>query len=212
MDEAQIPADWVAAGHGMPEVCSRHGAPASIRKRITINSMAARRSNLIWFVSPVTFLTAARAGRKRVRARLWPFCPACQGSRVRLLAISIGCFTLCVLAFVGFVAAIMSEDSSGAPAVPSLTVLFVLIGVGLLAIVAGVAVTARGTMAAIAGARVCPDGGWVLVRNAHVNFVQQVATAAAGPPPDRRPEWTAQRSTAFGYLDADEDSTWDPHL
>jgi hypothetical protein len=171
VNPAQIPSSWVAAGYGVPDVCSRHGQPAVERKKVTIISRPPAWSYFLILAGVIIFAIVAMAIRKTVKAPAWPFCEQCRRLRSRLLGIGFGILALAVLGFVGSTVLASSEDTAG------VGVLGVLLA--FLALVASMIVLGRSTAQSIANAQVTQDGNWVLLTNASPAFAGRVSSAMA---------------------------------
>ena len=182
MQLIQIPAGWVAAGQGMPNVCARHGRPAVERARIRLISKPPSWTYGLVFLGGIVFAIVTMALRKTVWAPAWPFCDQCRARRNQLMAIGLSIVTLGVLGLAGTIALIGANPDHPA------------IGLGLLASIlvlfAALVVLARSKWVFLAGANVSEDGQWVIVR-AEYRFVQaaagitptQAGPAYVAPPP-----------------------------
>jgi hypothetical protein len=171
MQPIQIPAGWVAAGQGMPNVCARHGRPAVERARIRLISKPPSWTYGLVFLGGIVFAIVTMALRKTVWAPAWPFCDQCRAKRTQMMAIGLGIVTLGVLSLAGTIALISANPDNPA------------IGLGLLAsilvLLAALVVLARSKRVFLAGANVSEDGQWVIVR-AEYRFVQAAYVVPAG--------------------------------
>ncbi len=171
-----LPANWVAAGYAVPQVCARHGEPAAEGVRTRFQSRPPSWSYVLLILGALPFLIVAYSVRKTVYAPSWPFCAQCKALRTRLLV--IGCVTLVAGAalFAGGVVA-----SGGATDGNSVGGLLLL--VGLFVAIAGLVVMGLSGRTALARARVSQDGVWVEVLKPDPRFAQQAPQYYAPQPP-----------------------------
>src|SRR2546421_475849 len=173
---AQIPANWVAAGHGVPDVCSRHGEPAQDRKRVRFISKPPQWSYVLIVVGLIVFVIVAAALRKSVWAPAWPFCPRCREYRKKMVSIGLAIVGLAIVMFIGAIVVGSSNPSSDtAGSLAALGVLF-----AIFAFIAGLAVAVRAAPPAVAGGQVSQDGAWLLLPRAHEEFARRVQAAQSG--------------------------------
>jgi hypothetical protein len=173
MSETQLPAGLIATGRGVPEVCARHGEPATERRAIKVISRPPAWSYPLIILGGLVFLIVVLATRKTVAVPNWPFCPRCKTLRGRLLGIGLGLIALGVLGFVGGVAVTSSAPDSSAG---GFLVLF-----AVLVLLAGIIVAVRSAPLAVARAQTSQDGRWVLVKSAHPAFAARAAAVSAAP-------------------------------
>lgn len=168
MPGTQLPAGWVAAGYGIPDVCARHGELPVQQRKLQIISRPPPWSYVLILLGAIIFLIVVLVTRKTVKAPHWPFCARCKQQRGRLLAIGLTVIGLAAVAVVGAIALIGSVGSDSAA--PGL----VLLGAFVL-LLAGIVVAARSAPVAVAGAQVSRDGAWILVERAHPHFAHRAA-------------------------------------
>jgi hypothetical protein len=167
-----LPAQAVTAG-AVPEVCARHGQPATRRRKTVFRSYTPKWVYILLLFGVLPFAIVAAVLQKRVKAPTWPFCADCGRLRTRRLFIGVG---LVVLAVVGAVAlsALMAPNDSTAG---SIVLVFVLL------LIAGLGVASTAANGPIASGYVSNDGSTVHVRRAHDRFAEQVAALQPGPVP-----------------------------
>jgi hypothetical protein len=175
---AQIPANWVAAGYGVPDVCSRHGEPALDRKRVRFISRPPQWSYVLIVFGALIFVIVAAAMRKTVWAPAWPFCARCREYRKRMAGIGLGIVGLSVVMFVGSIA--IGSANSDSDTAGSLAAFGVLLAI--VAFIAGLAVAVRAASPAVAGGQVSQDGAWLLLPRAHEEFARRLQAVQSGAP------------------------------
>ena len=148
----QIPANWVAAGHGVPDVCSRHGEPAVDRRRVRFISRPPQWAYILIIFGAIVFVIVAAAMRKTVWAPAWPFCARCREYRKRMAGIGLGIVGLAVVMFIGSIA--IGSANSDSDTAGSLAAFGVLLSI--FALIAGLAVAVRAAAPAVAGGQVSP--------------------------------------------------------
>lgn len=187
----RIPANAVAVGQGLPDVCVRHGEPATQRKKVQLFSKPPAWSYAllpVWIV----FLFVVFATRKTVKAPAWPFCDRCRTQRTRMLVAGLVVLAASVGGVFGSIALAEPADPNAGTANADAAVLsFVGVLLSLILFVVGVALAARSGAAAIAAAQVSRDGAWVEIRHPHVEFTAQAARSAG-------PAGFGGASTGFG--------------
>lgn len=167
-----LPAQWVAAGRGLPDVCAAHGNPVADRRRTRIESAPPA---WVWALLPLgllIFFIVRAATRKAIFAAGWGFCGACRRTRVTRFIAGIallGSGAVCL----GVLAA-TADDPASRPGV--------LIGVGLLLIIAGYVALRISAGEVIARARLTRDGWYVEVRDPAPGFAAQARTTMAAAP------------------------------
>src|SRR5262249_37873116 len=98
---ATIPAGWVEAGYGVPDVCARHGEPAAERPGLGIISRPPQWSYILILLGFLIFLIVVLAMRRKVTAPAWPFCAQCVQRRKRFLLVGWPLFLIGVAALIG---------------------------------------------------------------------------------------------------------------
>src|SRR5439155_4000528 len=174
----QIPANWVAAGHGVPDVCSRHGEPAVDRRRVRFISRPPQWAYILIIFGAIVFVIVAAAMRKTVWAPAWPFCARCREYRKRMAGIGLGIVGLAVVMFIGSIA--IGSANSDSDTAGSLAAFGVLLSI--FALIAGLAVAVRAAAPAVAGGQVSQDGAWLLLPPAHEEFARRAQAIQAGQP------------------------------
>jgi hypothetical protein len=165
-----LPARAVTAG-AVPEVCARHGHPATRRRKTVFRSYTPKWAYLLILFGVLPFAIVAAALQKRVKAPSWPFCADCGRLRTRRLLIGIGLVVLAVAGVVALSALMPPNDSSAGPMV----LVFVLL------LIAGLGVASTAGSGPIASGYVSNDGTTVHVRRAHQRFAEQVAALLPAP-------------------------------
>ncbi len=179
---AQLPANWVAAGYGVPDVCARHGEPAQERKRVRFVSKPPQWAYVLILLGAIVYLIVVSSLRKTVIAPAWPFCVRCREFRNRMLAIGLGVLALGIVLFIGSIALASSSDAAGP--IPALGVF-----VGLILLIAGIVVAGQASAPVVAGGQVSQDGAWLLLRRAHAGFAQLAQVAQSAPQPVSQPPY-----------------------
>jgi hypothetical protein len=174
MTTVQIPAQWVSAGQGLPDVCVRHGLPATERRRIRLISRAPGWAIPLILFGAVIYLIVVMAMRKIVIAPAWPFCGQCQQDRARLQRIGLVLLGVGVLGLIGSIAALgpLHADIGGLGILLSIFLLLAVL------VVLGQSSWVRATRAQVSG-----DGQWVQV-NACEEFTHAALALqnSFGPP------------------------------
>ncbi len=150
-----IPAQWVAAGHGVPDVCARHGEPAVRRQRVQLISRAPGWALPLIVFGLLIYALVVFAVRKSVVAPAWPFCAQCLDARRRRRRTGLVLLGMAALSTLGAVVLIgpLHNDAGGSG--------FLL---ALLLILAAVIVFGTGSWAYTSRARVSQDGYSVQVK------------------------------------------------
>ncbi|WP_432828928.1 hypothetical protein [Dactylosporangium sp. CA-092794] len=169
-----IPAGQVAAGH-LPPVCPRHGEAPIESKRIKLISKPPSWAPVLILVGVITYAIVVAVMRKKVDAPAWPWCAQCKAQRSRLLGIGWGLVGLGALLFVIGIA-VMGSNDSGA-------MLFLL---GLIVLLVGIIVAARGGYQAVTSAFVSQDGQFVEVHKPDDRFVQALQYGGQPLPQQQR--------------------------
>jgi hypothetical protein len=174
----RIPSAWVAQGYGIPDVCSRHGAVAVQRKRVTFVSTPPGWSYPLLLFGIIPFMVVAALTRKSVTAAGWPFCARCKQTRTVLLGIGFALLVLCIVGLTVSIA-LASGGPAGARSGPGVLGVLAIV---MLAFVGGLLFVLAGTYQFLANAHVSRDGMWVQIARAHPRFAQQVTAnvVAAG--------------------------------
>jgi hypothetical protein len=160
-----IPTPVVSGGRGLPQLCARHGEPATQHKRVLFRSHPPRWTYLLILCGLLPFAIAAGALQKRVKASAWPFCRRCARLRTTRLLTGTATVVLAVLA-VGVLAAMVPEGSAYGP--PIVLAFLVLL-------IAGLGIAAKAGRNAIASGYVAQDGTMLRLRRPHPHFAEQVA-------------------------------------
>ncbi|OLE25584.1 MAG: hypothetical protein AUG44_15615 [Actinobacteria bacterium 13_1_20CM_3_71_11] len=174
-----IPAQWVAAGYGVPDICARHGLPATRRLRLRLISRPPGWALPLLIIGVVIYWIVVAALRQTVIAPAWPFCHECEQARKGLRRVGLTLVGLMLLSFVGGIVVIGPlHNEAGGPA-------FLL---GLLLALAAIIVYGRANWVVASRARVSGDGQWVPVDgcagfDAAAQAIQQAAYAAQQPGP-----------------------------
>lgn len=162
-----LPANWVAAGYGVPQVCSRHGEPA-VREPVGLQSRPPGWSYGLLLLGALPFLIVLLATRKTVAAPSWPFCARCKALRIRLLVIGpLAAVGGCAVTVVG--AGVAGGHGQGRVIGAPLIVL------GVLVMVTGVVGAVLSGSGPLARAQVTRDGAWVEVLKPERRFAEQAA-------------------------------------
>ena len=157
-----LPAAAVAAG-AVPQVCARHGEPATRQKKVVFRSYTPKWAYLLILFGLLPFAIVAAVLQKRVKAPSWPFCTECGKLRTRRLLIGIGLVALAIVAAIALSAVFSANDSVAGPVV----LVFVLM------IIAGLGVASTAASGPIASGHVSSDGHTLHIRRAHERFAEQ---------------------------------------
>lgn len=163
----RIPAAVVATGNGMPSCCAKHGQPATLGQKLALMSRPPGWTYALIFFGALPFVLVTMAMRKTVTAPAWPFCAECAAARKKQLTVGLSIVAAAVLVMI-FPFAALPDDSAVAG------VLFLL---GFLLLVVGAIWSLRGGWRFQSAAEVSRDGAYVLVRDAHPQFVQGIPVA-----------------------------------
>ncbi|MFI1992902.1 hypothetical protein [Actinoplanes sp. NPDC020271] len=177
-----IPSGLVANGAGIPDVCSRHGEPASVRKAVEFWSKPPTWSYLLIALGALPFVIVTLILRKKVRAQAWPFCPQCEKLHKNRLIIGIVLIALLPLSFV--IAG--SAGDTGA----------LLVLVAFLAAFAGIIIVSRSTYRMLPWGFVSRDGSTVDLPKAHPQFVA-AAQAAYAQAAQQHAAWQASQHAPY---------------
>jgi hypothetical protein len=170
----QIPAQWVSAGHGVPDLCVKHGLPPTQRRKLRLISKPPGWALPLVVFGAIIYLIVVMAVRKTVVAPAWPFCDECKQQRSRSLLIGGGLLVLSVVVFIGSAGVIDSNSGVGGLGMMLSFVLFLV----------AVILMARANWVNTSRAIVSRDGQWVEV-NAGEPFTRAALAlqAQAGAPP-----------------------------
>ncbi|HEY6745217.1 MAG TPA: hypothetical protein VI357_05810 [Mycobacteriales bacterium] len=160
-----IAAPLVSGGRGLPQLCVRHGEPATQHKWVLFRSRPPRWTYLLILFGLLPFAIAAGALQKRVKVTAWPFCPRCARLRTSRLLTGTTMVVVAALA-VGVLAAVTPEGSAYGPPI-------VLAFLAL--VIAGLGIAAKAGRTAIASGYVAQDGTMLRVRRSHPRFAEHVA-------------------------------------
>lgn len=159
---AALPAAWVSRGYGIPDVCSRHGQPATYRRRIVIESSPPGWTYATIPAGLLIFGILRAVFRKAIVAPAWPFCDRCRRRRIIAIAIAGG---IVAAGLATIVAGFQSTDTD---------VIFAVFCAGLLVILLGYAGLHWARPAAIADAQLTRDGQFVTLSHASQRFTAQL--------------------------------------
>jgi hypothetical protein len=173
-----LPAQAVIAG-AVPEVCARHGQPATRRRRTVFRSHTPKWTYLLLLFGVLPFAIVAFALQRQVKAPSWPFCPDCGRLRTRRVLLGIGLVLLAVAGVIAFAALLPPENSYAG----TIMVVFVVL------LIAGLGTASTASSASIASGYVSNDGDTVHVRRAHQIFGDRVMALLSRPPLQTHPEY-----------------------
>lgn len=160
-----IPAPLVSAGQAVPQVCVRHGEPATRHRKVVFRSYIPAWTYLLILIGLLPFLIVAAVLQKRVKAPAWPFCARC--SRLRTIRLLAGlAVAVLSIAAVPALAPVLGDDS---PYGPQIALVFVLV------LIAGLGIASSAASSAIAAGYASHDGSSVKFRRPHPRFADQVA-------------------------------------
>lgn len=155
-----LPSAQVAAGAGhLPPVCPRHGEPATEQRAVKLISKPPAWAAIFILGGGILYLIIVLALRKTVKAPAWPWCATCTAQRKKLLLIGLPLLAAGLLLLVGAVA--LNSDSTS----PLLAL------VGIVTLLAGTVVAARGGVVPMTGAMVSGDGQYVEVKKGSDRFL-----------------------------------------
>jgi hypothetical protein len=160
-----IPANWVVAGRGLPDVCAAHGNPVALRRQTRIESSP---PGWVWALLPfglLIFFIVRAALRKAVIAPSWGFCRDCVKSQVTRLITGLALLAGGILSLF---ASALADDTSVSESSVGIGILLLIIGYVSLRISAG---------EVIARTRLTQDGWNVEVRDPAPVFAAQVEAA-----------------------------------
>lgn len=173
----EIPAPLVSAGQAVLPVCTRHGEPATRRKKVVFRSTTPAWTYLLILFGVLPFAIVAAAIQKRIKAPAWPFCARCGQLRTRRLLAGIGLVALAVLAIVAVSAAL----PDGSLYATQIVLVFVLL------LIAGLGVAASAGGSSIAAGYASRDGHHVEIRRPHPRFAEEVAAVQQQAAPAQYP-------------------------
>ncbi|WIM94991.1 hypothetical protein ACTOB_007052 [Actinoplanes oblitus] len=182
-----IPSSLVQNGTGIPDVCSRHGQPAALRKPVKFWSKPPVWSYFLIAFGALPFLIVTLVIRKEVRAEAWPFCPECAKLHKNRLIIGIGLMLLFPLSI-----AVGGSFGDAGP---------VLILVALVLAFIGLILQSRGTYRVLPWGFTSRDGSTVDFPKAHPQFVA-AAQAAYAQAAQQYAAWQASQQGGHGQLPA----------
>jgi hypothetical protein len=154
-----LPAAQVAAGAGhLPPVCPRHGEPAVEQRKLKLISKPPAWAAIFILGGGILYLIIVLAVRKTVKAPAWPWCATCGAQRKKLLAIGLPLLAVGLLVLFGGIAA----NSDATP---------VLALLGIVILLVGAIVAARGGELPVTGALVSGDGQRVEINKGSDRFL-----------------------------------------
>jgi hypothetical protein len=168
-----IPAGQVTAGQ-VPQICARHGEQPIEMKRIRFISKPPPWAAFLIVLGGIVYAIVVAATRKKIEAPAWPWCAQCKAQRSRSFTIGLGIAGVGILLFFVAVATI---DSDAGP---------LLFLVGLVALIAGIIVAARGAYQAVTGAVVSQNGQYLELHKEHQRFVQALGWGAQQAVPQQQ--------------------------
>jgi hypothetical protein len=166
MPKIQIASSQVTAVRDLPQVCARHGRPATSAKSLRFSSRPRPWTYALIPLGLLFFLIAVRVMREDVWAPKWPWCHRCGAVRVTRLLAGLTLSAVAVAALPSF------ADQRGTPAT-------VITAALVLALTLGIVILTRSFASTVAGAHVSRDSQWVRVPRAHERFAAQVRHSAA---------------------------------
>ncbi|MDI6103734.1 hypothetical protein QLQ12_34480 [Actinoplanes sp. NEAU-A12] len=177
-----IPSGLVHNGTGIPDLCSRHGEPASLRKPVKFWSKPPTWAYFLILLGALPFLIVTLVMRKEVQAQAWPFCPQCEKLHRNRLIIGISLIALLPLSFV-----LANAFNEVGP---------LLILLAFVAAFAGIILQSRGTYRVLPWGFVSQDGSAVDFPKAHPNFVA-AAQAAYAHAAQQYAAWQASQHAGY---------------
>jgi hypothetical protein len=169
----RIPAAWVAHGYGVPNMCSRHGEPAIVRRPVTFISAPPPWSYPLFLLGVIPFLVVVAITRRSVTAAAWPFCVRCRRRRISLITMGSVLFAWCVVELI----LAISLAASGRGGSSAAAIVVALLTTGMSVFISALIITLAGTYQLIAAAELSRKGAWVQLRHAHPEFAQRAAAA-----------------------------------
>ncbi|MEU4216018.1 hypothetical protein [Actinoplanes sp. NPDC026623] len=163
-----IAAGLIPNGAGVPAVCSRHGEPAVLRKRVKFQSKPPGWAYALLIAGALPFLIVVLVMRKEVQAEAWPFCAQCQQMHKTRTLLGLALFLPLVLIFV---LAFANPDGGGGPA------LVVLMFATIFGSIGGIVALARGGYRMLSQGFVARDGNSVGFAKAHPAFAAEARAA-----------------------------------
>lgn len=166
-----MPGDVVTTPGRLPEVCAKHGRPASRRVKLALQSRT--RISGSRALSGNVLSVGNRLGQWAQQVRItyvrdWPLCRRCALRRTTLLTTSVIMFWGGIVLLVGgFVARLVIGHASPALGMP------VMLGFGLP--LGAVVPFAIGSLPRLTRARTSSDGESVLVESPHAAFAARIA-------------------------------------
>ena len=156
-----LPASMVSHGVGLPDVCSRHGRPATHRRQMVIESRSPGWTYVTILAGLLLFWILRAVFRKAIVTPAWPFCDHCR--RRRLVAIVLAS-AIVAAGVVTMVAPFASGYTDAAVRT---------LAVGLVIAMLGYVGFHWATLAAVARVRLTHDGQQVRVTRPSDAFVAQ---------------------------------------
>jgi hypothetical protein len=163
MTEVRVPATWFAQGY-LPQICARHGVPATTSLKRNIYSRPSPWLYLLILPSVLLFLIVVLIMRKTVPGRL-PSCAGCRTERRRYLLSVFG----------GWVVSLAIFISAGFTSSLAFVVL------GGVAVVAAIVWSCLGDQFRVRGS-LGADQVWVTLRGADESFANQIQLALQPTP------------------------------
>jgi hypothetical protein len=165
-----LPAYWTNAGYGVPNVCARHGEPATRRTKTQFISKPPTWAIPLAILGLIIYLIVVMAVRKTITVQNWPYCDQCRNLKLQRLLGGLGGLVLGILLFIVGGGLTNDDDTAGFGA------LLLIAGFGLA--FAGLIVAAYSGRTAIAGGVVSKDGQFIELPKAEARFAAQVEAAA----------------------------------
>ncbi|GID92953.1 hypothetical protein ACFQFC_34805 [Amorphoplanes digitatis] len=156
----------VTSGAGVPGVCSRHGEPAVLRKRVRFISKPPGWTYALLLCGALPFLIAVMVLRKEVKAEAWPFCAQCRQLHKQRTLIGWGLLLpLVLLIAITFAGVELGQ-----------TGLWLLL-VAIVACAVGFGFLARGGYRLLPQGDVAQDGSAIGFKKAHPAFAAEAQAA-----------------------------------
>jgi hypothetical protein len=166
--KVHIPASSAAQGHGVPDVCGRHGRSAVAVGRVDI-VVHPLWTWLFLFIGVITFFLVRLFTAKKLVLPEWPFCDQCLRKRKSALMVSA---VLVLLGLAAIVIQILAHETRAD-----------MSAISVLLVVAGLIAFGFTSWTEIAGVKTDYDLEWVTVTGAHPKFAARSAELEDEPQP-----------------------------